>query len=305
MKFTADASGLITGLRFYKGPTNTGPHLADLWSSNGTLLATATFTNETASGWQQVNFATPVAITAGTTYIASYHTSGFYSMDSNYFTSSVVNGDLTAQAGVNGVFSYGSGSVFPTNTSSTASNYWVDVVYTKTLSAPVAKDDSGFVVNENGSITISASTLLANDIYRGLVQRNATDETVTKLARIFVPIVALVAVLFTLHGGETIVALLLMGYNFVTQLFPAVICSIAPRNRATKQGAFCGIAVGVAVVAATTLFHMSVGQMMPFLPDALKDVNIGFVALALNVVVLAIVSALTQPQPQAEQSHAH
>ena len=38
----------------------------------GTLLASATFSNETASGWQQVNFSSPVSITAGTTYIASY-----------------------------------------------------------------------------------------------------------------------------------------------------------------------------------------------------------------------------------------
>ena len=66
-KFQADTNGQITGIRFYKGPQNTGPHVADLWSSTGTLLATATFSNETASGWQQVNFSNPVAITAGTT----------------------------------------------------------------------------------------------------------------------------------------------------------------------------------------------------------------------------------------------
>lgn len=151
-------------------------------------------------------------------------------------------------------------------------------------------------------ILTTASTLLANDIYRGLVQRNASDETVAKLARVCVPVVALVAVLFTLHGGETIVALLLMGYSFVTQLFPAVICSLAPRNRATRQGAFCGILAGVAVVAVTTIFKLSVGQLMPFLPDALKDVNIGFVALAVNLVVFVVVSAVTQPQAETDQS---
>ncbi|WP_227244566.1 sodium:solute symporter family protein [Paraburkholderia caribensis] len=153
-------------------------------------------------------------------------------------------------------------------------------------------------------ILTTASTLLANDIYRGLVQRNASDETVAKLARVFVPVVAVVAVLFTLHGGETIVALLLMGYSFVTQLFPAVICSLAPRNRATRQGAFCGILAGVAVVAVTTIFKMSIGQLMPFLPDALKDVNIGFIALAVNVVVFVVVSAVTQPHAEAERARA-
>ncbi len=165
VKFQADANGKITGLRFYKGPLNTGSHVADLWSSSGTLLATATFTNETASGWQQVNFSSPVAITTGTTYIASYHTNGDYSADNGYFANPVVSGDLTAPASGNGVYAYGAADIFPTNTFD-ASNYWVDVVYTKstgTSGPPIANNVSGLVVNENGSTTIAASTLLAND----------------------------------------------------------------------------------------------------------------------------------------------
>ncbi|WP_247369031.1 MULTISPECIES: DUF4082 domain-containing protein [unclassified Bradyrhizobium] len=164
VKFTASVSGTITSLRFYKGSLNTGPHIADLWSSTGTLLATATFTNETASGWQQVNFSNPVAITAGTTYVASYHTNGNYSGTQNYFTTSLVNGQLTALAGSNGVYAYGSGSAFPTNTYK-SSNYWVDVVFngSAATSAPQANADSGFTVSQNGVLNIAASTLLAND----------------------------------------------------------------------------------------------------------------------------------------------
>jgi solute:Na+ symporter, SSS family len=154
-------------------------------------------------------------------------------------------------------------------------------------------------------ILITAATLLANDVYRGALNRNADDHQVGKLARFLVPLIALVAVGFTLKGGETIVALLLMGYSFVTQLFPAVVCSLAARNRVTKQGAFAGIVAGVAVVTVTTLMKASVGQLFPFLPERLKDVNIGFLALALNVLVLIIVSAITQPRPAAKQSHAH
>ncbi|HEV3105966.1 MAG TPA: sodium:solute symporter, partial [Trinickia sp.] len=148
-----------------------------------------------------------------------------------------------------------------------------------------------------GSMILNAaSTLIANDIYRGAVNRQASDLVVGRLARALVPVIALVAVGVTLHGGETIVALLLMGYNFVTQLFPAVVCSVGARNRVTKQGAFAGIVAGVAVVAVTTLTHASIGQWFPFLPDKLKDVNVGLLALTLNVVVLVIVSALTQPR---------
>ena len=165
VKFSASANGLITGIRFYKGSSNTGPHTADLWSSTGTLLATATFSNETASGWQEVNFSTPVAITAGTIYVASYHTNGDYSASQNYFANSVTNGELTALSTINGLYSYGAGSVFPTNTYK-ATNYWVDVVFDGS-NRPVANSDSGFVVNENGSITIAASALLANDTDTG------------------------------------------------------------------------------------------------------------------------------------------
>ncbi len=43
MKFTSDIAGLVTGVRFYKAPTNTGTHIGSLWSATGTLLATATF----------------------------------------------------------------------------------------------------------------------------------------------------------------------------------------------------------------------------------------------------------------------
>jgi Domain of unknown function (DUF4082) len=83
-----------------------------------------------------VSFATPVAITANTTYIASYHTNvGRYAADSNYFASAgVYNPPLRALAdgvdGGNGVFRYGK-TGFPTS-SSLATNYWVDVVFTTT-----------------------------------------------------------------------------------------------------------------------------------------------------------------------------
>jgi len=72
VSFKADVSGTVNAIRFYKSSANTGLHVAHLWTSTGTLLASATFVGETASGWQQVNFSTPVAIKANTFYIASY-----------------------------------------------------------------------------------------------------------------------------------------------------------------------------------------------------------------------------------------
>ena len=87
VQFRSAIAGSITGIRFYKATANTGTHVGNLWTSNGTLLATATFTGETASGWQQVLFSKPVAIASNTVYVASYHcTIGHYSADTGYFS---------------------------------------------------------------------------------------------------------------------------------------------------------------------------------------------------------------------------
>ena len=77
LKFYSDVAGQVLGIRFYKGPQNTGTHTVSLWTSSGTLLASAASADETASGWQQVSFPQPVAINAGQQYVASYHTAGF------------------------------------------------------------------------------------------------------------------------------------------------------------------------------------------------------------------------------------
>lgn len=142
-------------------------------------------------------------------------------------------------------------------------------------------------------ILIAAATLLANNIFRA-VRPDATDASVSRLAKALVPVVALVSVIFTLRGGATIVALLLMGYAFVTQLFPTLIASLLPRNPVTPAGAFAGICVGVATVAATSLTHTTVATLFPALPEALRDLNIGIVAMVLNVAVMGIVSAVTR-----------
>ena len=132
VKFTADAAGSIAGIRFYKAAANTGTHIGSLWTAGGTLLASATFTGETSSGWQQVSFSNPVPISANTTYVAGYLApAGHYSSTMNAFGASVDNPPLHALANstsANGVYAYSGTSTFPAN-SYAATNYWVDVIY--------------------------------------------------------------------------------------------------------------------------------------------------------------------------------
>ena len=99
VKFRPSTDGYITALRFYKGPQNTGTHIGHLWTRTGTLLAAATFSNESSSGWQQQTLSQPVPVTAGTTYVASYHTTvGRYSADVGYFAGQGVSQRAAAGA---------------------------------------------------------------------------------------------------------------------------------------------------------------------------------------------------------------
>lgn len=163
MKFSAAQAGTISGINFYKGINNAGPHSVSLWTDTGQLLATGVSGDETVSGWQSVSFSSPVAIAAGTTYVASYHTSGFYAADTGFFTTPRTVGPLTTPANA-GVFTYGSQTIFPGEASGNL-NYWVDVSYAPATGnlAPVAQDDGGFTTPVGTAKTLAASLLLAND----------------------------------------------------------------------------------------------------------------------------------------------
>ena len=141
-------------------------------------------------------------------------------------------------------------------------------------------------------ILIAAATIIAQNVYRALVPA-ASDRTVGILARALVPLIALAAVLMALRGGQAIVVLLLMGYNFVTQLFPALLLSFGTRPKISAAAAFAGILAGELTVAWETVAGASIATLVPSAPQFMKDLNIGIVALLVNIVVLALVALAT------------
>jgi hypothetical protein len=125
LKFSSNVAGHVAGARVYCSTNSSGTHTVHLWNSSGTSLATATL--PACSGWTAVNFSSPVAITANTTYTISYHTTE-YPWNTSYFTSALAVGNLTAPKNA-GVYIYGSSPTYPTSTYQ-SSNYWIDVLFT-------------------------------------------------------------------------------------------------------------------------------------------------------------------------------
>ena len=128
VRFTASVAGHVTGIRYYRGPTDTGAHPGSLWSATGSLLATGTFAASTTSGWQDLTFATPVAVQAGVEYRASYYTNArAYAVNLNSLATPVTNGSLVTVAN-GGAYSYSTG--FPNKVA--GHNYWADVRFVPT-----------------------------------------------------------------------------------------------------------------------------------------------------------------------------
>ena len=162
VKFTADRSGTIGALSFYRvAGATAASHRLSLWSASGLLLGQAVTTTETGSGWQRAVLTTPVAIRAGDVYVASYFAAdGRYGATHQGLAAGTDNPPLHAAAGIdgagnslNGVYSYGANGGFPTSSYS-ASNYWIDVELTEdaagdpgTLAAGATIWDHGLAAN--------------------------------------------------------------------------------------------------------------------------------------------------------------
>ncbi|GAA1954096.1 DUF4082 domain-containing protein [Microbacterium deminutum] len=169
---TVDVEGQVTALRFFKDATNTGTHVGSLWSSDGTKLASVSFSSETSSGWQRAALSTPVTIEPGQTYIVSYFApNGRYSRQLSYFAAPKVSGHISGQ---NGLFLYGASGGFPTN-SFQSSAYFVD--------AEIAFGSSGSAgISPAVSATSPASGAANVDPSTVMISATLTNATSASLA---------------------------------------------------------------------------------------------------------------------------
>ncbi|HWJ84680.1 MAG TPA: DUF4082 domain-containing protein, partial [Cellulomonas sp.] len=154
--FTPTATGVVTGVRFYKGSGNGGTHTGTLWSSTGQQLRTVTFTGESSTGWQTATFSSPYEVTPGTTYVVSYLApQGHYAAAANAFTANQTVGPLSVPAAGNGRYRYGGG--FPTDTWQ-QTNYFVDVVFS---TAPASAPTVAVQAPPGGATGVSPSATVA------------------------------------------------------------------------------------------------------------------------------------------------
>lgn len=154
-RFASSVDGTVTGVRFYKGPNNTGTHVGQLWAVGGSQpLAQATFGAESTSGWQTVLFATPVRITKDTEYIVAYRAPvGRYSSTSGAFSGAGLQRAPLRTEPMSGAYTYAAG--YPGSSSSTS--YLVDVVFTQDAAALVVTSQSPPAADPGASVSAPVS----------------------------------------------------------------------------------------------------------------------------------------------------
>ena len=125
---------------------------------------------------------------------------------------------------------------------------------------------------------LAAASIVSKNILGDTLGIAKTEAQQTRATRILVLVVALFAFLFWVLAKTTLVGLLLISYNGITQLFPGVVLSFA-RVRPSAAGVAAGIIAGIAALAAFALTGTSI----------IGGVNSGIVALALNFAITATV----------------
>jgi SSS family solute:Na+ symporter len=133
---------------------------------------------------------------------------------------------------------------------------------------------------------LSASTLLAKNVYRPFFARDISEEGIGSVARFAVGLITVIALYLSLHSSATLVGLLLLGYSGIAQFAPGIVLGICSR-RVTGKGVLAGLLAGLAVAGHLIFTHRD-----PFL-----GLNAGFIGLVANILVLAAVSGLTAREP--------
>jgi hypothetical protein len=218
VRFRADDDGFVTALRYFRGAGWTGTRTGHLWTAAGTQLAEATFVGDSLPGWHQVALSSPVHVTAGTTYVASYLSSdGSYSATSGFFDTAFDAAPLHAPASPNGVYVYVGG--FPTQTTDSNANYGADVVFVRTDQTPptitgIAPTDGAGAVDPGTQIravfdeqlnaaTVGGATFQLRNGAGAVVPADVSYDAATRTATLTpkAPLAGLITYRATVKGG--------------------------------------------------------------------------------------------------------
>ncbi|QCJ44994.1 sodium:solute symporter family protein [Bacillus sp. S3] len=141
-------------------------------------------------------------------------------------------------------------------------------------------------------MVMSGAVGLMTGFYK-LIKPNSSDRQQLTVSKIFVLFIILTAYIFSIIGGDALAILNIMSYGLITQLVPALIFGFFDTKFMNAYGAMAGIVTGVSIVLVNAVTSFKLIDIFPTIPSALNDINIGFVAIAVNIFIGVLVSLIT------------
>ncbi len=141
-------------------------------------------------------------------------------------------------------------------------------------------------MSSSDTITHGAASVYTMDFHKKIINKNMDDEKSVLVTRIAVFVFCSIAYYIAVFGAQSLVALLLGAYGSIVQFLPLVAATFF-WPRATKQGAILGLLAGVFVN-----FYFSIVTSAPL------EIHAGIWGLLVNIVVLVIVSLVTEPHDE-------
>ncbi|MDR7237637.1 sodium:solute symporter family protein [Neobacillus drentensis] len=141
-------------------------------------------------------------------------------------------------------------------------------------------------------MVMSGAVGLMTGFYK-LIKPNSSDRQQLTVAKLFVLFIILIAYVFSIIGGDALAILNIMSYGLITQLVPALIFGFFNTKFMNAYGAIAGIITGVSIVLFNSITSFKLVNMFPNIPSVINDINIGFVAIAVNIFIGVSVSLIT------------
>lgn len=141
-------------------------------------------------------------------------------------------------------------------------------------------------------MVMSGAVGLMTGFYK-LIKPNSSDRQQLTVSKLFVLFIILTAYIFSIFGGEALAILNIMSYGLITQLVPALIFGFFNTKFMNAYGAIAGIITGVSIVLFNSVTAFKLVNIFPNIPSVINDINIGFVAIAINIFIGVSVSLLT------------
>lgn len=149
---------------------------------------------------------------------------------------------------------------------------------------------------------MSAAVGLTKGVYNVIFPKT-TEKQQLVASRLFIIILSLTALIFTIYGGTALALLNIMSFSLIAQLAPAFFLSFSHKNYINKYGAMTGIITGVLIVLYATIFNIKIATFFPTVSHTINDISTGAIALFINIVITIIVSLASKNIPIKKGSH--